>query len=75
MVLYKTQQVYRENHSIFFSNSELIFFSINKLCSTVHGSFFFVFFFVVVIVFSIPLSFIKCQLSIIRMVSHYMSVS
>lgn len=33
------------------------------------------FFFVVVIVFSIPLSFIKCQLSIIRMVSHYMSVS
>lgn len=57
----------------FFSNSELIFFSINKLCSTVHGSFFF--FFVVVIVFSIPLSFIKCQLSIIRMVSHYMSVS
>lgn len=73
MVLYKTQQVYRENHSIFFSNSELIFFSINKLCSTVHGSLFF--FFVVVIVFSIPLSFIKCQLSIIRMVSHYMSVS
>lgn len=73
MVLYKTQQVYRENHSIFFfSNSELIFFSINKLCSTVHGS---LFFFVVVIVFSIPLSFIKCQLSIIRMVSHYMSVS
>lgn len=73
MVLYKTQQVYRENHSIFFSNSELIFFSINKLCSTVHGSLFF--FFVVVIVFSIPLSFIKCQLSIIHMVSHYMSVS
>lgn len=73
MVLYKTQQVYRENHSIFFSNSELIFFSINKLCSTVHGSLFF--FFVVVIVFSIPLSFIKCQLSIIRMVSHYRSVS
>lgn len=26
----------------FFSNSELIFFSINKLCSTVHGSLFFV---------------------------------
>lgn len=38
VVLYKTQLVYRENHSIFFFfSSEFIFFSINKRCSTVHG--------------------------------------
>lgn len=73
MVLYKTQQVYRENHSIFFFPTLNSFsFQLTNYAQLFMDLFFF---FVVVIVFSIPLSFIKCQLSIIRMVSHYMSVS